>query len=911
MLKKSLFFGSIAVLAALLLITGCSNPTSSSSSSGNEEENNNNTGNNNNGGTGGNNAGDSGGIITGVNPVSADDLAILFKDYSTVTLGENIPSVVGEVPSGKTLIILGSGTKVPNAGVLNVVGTIEIMKPALLTATYDGTSTGLLTGSGQIKGDGAVSLPYLQQGASLPAGGVDYATQAKKSGATAAIGSVVAADGSVSVPAGGSIPSGLYDANGNLTLANITDLVTGDIPVGNTLTLTGAGNTISTALTLAADSKLIINGTLATTTYAITPANAITNNGFIISGATTAGAQQPLIFDMKGTGTVEFTAQATGAVGGTVLTQNVILSGNGKLTASSIAQPFTGDKTITITGASAILDLGATAANLTGVTIKNEGTGATAISTSTTSASALHNILALKGNITSSGAVTGNDNITVPGGTTLVHSGDFAGGTGTLTINGKATFGTGTLASQKGAITINEGAEATFTTATFALGTGPADPITVNGKATLAATAVPTGNVVVGSKGEIIVGDSGSLAIAAGKTLSNSGKVNLSNTGALKLPSTDTAASVITGAGKIAAGKTEITGAWKAKATGDDGTITITSTANGATIAKVTSTDGTLIAVGGATITQSQTGSNVLTVSADTIVDLTDGILVLGGAPNTDGGKASTTGTGKITLGNTDITGAWYAVGTNTEGTVTLTGSAAGASIAKTGTALTLKAATGTITQNAAAGNSLAIGADIDLTAGILELATNNTDTEAGSITATGTIIAGETSITGAWQSKGGAADKVTLTGSVNGAALAKGTSAVSLIAGSGASIIQEAGEAGNTLSIGTDVTLVLNTAGTITLVAGTNPGKITLGAPSSSILVGVGAGTALGGTSGLAIGGKTVVATTIDENDFKQANGKVVVIGGAGTGNLTANPSGIDPDDNVVIDSTKDLAGT
>jgi hypothetical protein len=733
MLKKSLIFGSIAVLAALLLITGCSNPTSGPAPSENEETPSGPNGPSGPGGTIDNSKED----FIYDSAVTDTELAGKFAKYSTVYLGTGVTSVTGTIPAGKTLVVAVSPVVVKPGESLNVLGSLEINSGQVLNASYN-DAAGHLTGSGPINGQGTVTLPYLK-GTTLP----DVIDLAKAKGsAKKAVGSIITSGGTAAVTKDNidelfeALEEAFPDSNIELSVADIAELTNTWAQEGRTLVLAGNSNTINAVLDLSGnDGALIVNGTLAATVAGTaikanpTKSNVtingtldllgnaggtieglVTNNGTIKSKATTAAIIQKLITEVAmtpgtTTGKVELTGEGAAIATAMTLTQNVSIGTGGKLTVSTAPKPFAGGKTITITG-TGVLDLGAAANDLSGVTIVNGGTGG--IATATTSAAFLQTVLNQRGVITSSGAVAGNVAITIPEDTDYTHAGDsatFAGGGGALTIKGKATFTKGAFGTQTAAVTIDEGAEALFSEAVF---TTLAADLTVNGKATLTLVGVPAGDVVVGSTGDLIL--TAGLTLKEGKILDNAGKVTLVADGVLTLTTGDSEADAITGAGKIIAGKTELTGAWQTVASDAD-TLTITASANGAAIEKGT-TDGTLIAVGGATITQSAGDANAFTVDEDTIVDLTAGRLVLTAA-DSDGG--STAGTGTIKAGKTEIVGIWEATGTT--GTITITGGTNGATIVPTTPATTLTGGTGgAITQTAGTNNNLTLtGVTVDL----------------------------------------------------------------------------------------------------------------------------------------------------------------------------------------------------
>ena len=214
-----------------------------------------------------------------------------------------------------------------------------------------------------------------------------------------------------------------------------------------------------------------------------------------------------------------------------------------------------------------------------------------------------------------------------------------------------------------------------------------------------------------------------------------------------------------------------------------------------------------------------------------------------------------------------------------------------------------------------AAGKALDIAADgvVALTGtGSLVLATDS-PTSVGKITGAGTLTAGATTITGAWEATASGSSPGTLTiasaSAVTATITADGTNATGLKASAaGATITQLAGTTNNALTIGekTEINLAgtgTTKAGEITLVSGANPGKLTFAAATSKVLVGAGTGgSAISGLTGLAIGGKAIVNSGLAADDFKNDSGKLVLLGGTTAGNFTASTTA---DTDVEINST------
>jgi hypothetical protein len=654
--------------------------------------------------------------------VTAEELRDAFEKAEEVVLqrGTTATTVYGVIPVKKTLVVYGEkAVKDGKSLEIEADGTLEIKAEAGLDASYVSGTAGYVKGSAAgITGAGGIVLPYLGAGGSLPADGISYNT----AGVTLQKKAVGSYNTGVSTPATGGLTNanivtifGLQGGPSSLTAANITALTNTAVPLGKTLTLTGAANTITAALDISTkgtlivaegakltanvataisanttDSNVTINGELDLgVNGTITGTGKITNNGVISSATTTGTVQEWLITKPAGSGKVVLSG-----VGGAVLsaaaalTQNVEIANGGTLKAAAVAAPFSGNKTITILDGGT-LDLGAALGtlSLTDVTIKNdEGT----IDTATLSDKALQAILnaGVGGKVTSAGNVAISTQapltaFTVPANTEFTHdTGTFAGGAVPIVINGTATFTTGTFESQTGAVTVN--GTATFTGATFAALTAAltingdatfgaaiaplaASTVTVNGTAEFTAAAAPLGDVTVGQDGELTVSGTGSLTIAAAKTLANAGTVALTGTGSVVLTGASaTGGAKITGAGKLTAGATEIVGGttgWQAVADSGSATITIASaTVVTATITASANTVNLTAQGTGATITQlAGAVGNELTIAAATTVNLgaADASIAVGSIKLAKG-----TNPGKLTLTAADSIVLTLAVGT-------------------------------------------------------------------------------------------------------------------------------------------------------------------------------------------------------------------------------------------------------
>jgi hypothetical protein len=217
------------------------------------------------------------------------------------------------------------------------------------------------------------------------------------------------------------------------------------------------------------------------------------------------------------------------------------------------------------------------------------------------------------------------------------------------------------------------------------------------------------------------------------------------------------------------------------------------------------------------------------------------------------------------------------------------------------------------------AGKTFTYDGQVNIAAGgSLVLETTST-TSVGKIAGTGSIIAGLTTIKGAWEAVAETADPGTLTigSTANGATItADGAEATGLKASAaGATITQAGGTSGNTISIGAATKLTLGGTTTAPLgaillkSAGTNPAKLTLAA-DSIVLVGAGTGgTALGAATTVIVGGKTIVKTGLVKEDFEvDGSDFLVQLGGTTAGTITAPASA---DNDVLINSTAVVTGS
>ena len=233
------------------------------------------------------------------------------------------------------------------------------------------------------------------------------------------------------------------------------------------------------------------------------------------------------------------------------------------------------------------------------------------------------------------------------------------------------------------------------------------------------------------------------------------------------------------------------------------------------------------------------------------------------------------------------------------------------------GQSIVIPASTTVIVQ---AGNKITNGGTIVLApTASLVLATPNAITGGAKIEGAGSLIAGATAITGAWEAVGTttAASTVTILSAATGATITAATNATGLKAGAvGATITQAAGASENALTIAaaTAINLAGTTSaalGTILLTANTNPGNLSLTA-TSKILIGAGTGGSnASAITTITIGGKSVTSSGFATADYKTVGSdplNLVQIGGTTAGTLKASTtSGND----VSIASNSAFTGT
>jgi hypothetical protein len=320
-------------------------------------------------------------------------------------------------------------------------------------------------------------------------------------------------------------------------------------------------------------------------------------------------------------------------------------------------------------------------------------------------------------------------NVTTTGATTITGGGTFSGASfgGATTFGGDVAFN-GATAFTTGAATFN-GAATFSTTVSFS------EAVTFNGLTTFngAASVVVNKVLTVGPNGSLATGSAGVVTVNGGTNL----VTVLKEAGVKKIALGQ--AVTLNADAKVQTGVTLDTGAFVFDLAGSK-TLTVEGTLNvptgvptggtitvPATATLAVASTGALTVAGPATVAGDVTLAGTATVAlggtlnvTGTVAIDTGGSLVLAAGPATHasdplGAKITGTGTGAINAAHTAITGAWQAVSTVTGTTVTTVTIAATSldvtTIAASATTAILTAGTGgTITQSAAANNSLTIG---------------------------------------------------------------------------------------------------------------------------------------------------------------------------------------------------------
>jgi hypothetical protein len=255
MLRKSLILGSITLLMVMLFaFTGCEGPVGPAGPAG---------GPGNNGIDGDDGPGGKpGGFAVGSEDVTEVELAAAFSKGDIVFLESSVKTVYGIVPIGKTLEVRGLGTNVKDGEALTINGVLDVSNTkhtaALIATGIPGTAGVLKSGgSGVIKGNGMVILPYIVSGSYNA--GLSYDSQEIQS-VTHYPGSVVTSnEDPVELNSSGiGAIFGKEDAISELTVWNIKNLEARAIPKDKTLILRGLSNTITTGVVLDGGASLVI-----------------------------------------------------------------------------------------------------------------------------------------------------------------------------------------------------------------------------------------------------------------------------------------------------------------------------------------------------------------------------------------------------------------------------------------------------------------------------------------------------------------------------------------------------------------------------------------------------------------------------------------------------------------------------
>jgi hypothetical protein len=359
---------------------------------------------------------------------------------------------------------------------------------------------------------------------------------------------------------------------------------------------------------------------------------------------------------------------------------------------------------------------------------------------------------------------------------------------------------------------------------------------TSSGGGSVGAFAIPAGKTLtVGASGVLkLSATSGTLTITGTLLVDKDGTDKVTIIDAVITPSSaaETLGDGSTGSVIVATSKVELASGGSIAAAGA-GTFTVGTSTNTFVL-----TDGTITAGGAETLVASATaaaaGTVALAADASAIGLLGDGTLAVAGTGSLTVGPAAKS----VKLENATVTAATGVSNPNVA-----------------------KVASGEGTITLAAGDTLAF------------IATGKITT-AG----TGKLVAGATTFGGAgtWTaSLGSNATSITITSSANGAVItAPSGTAASALTATGTPVITQNSGSGNTLTLTGFVTIALagtnaSPAGSIVLVADSTPangGKITFSDANSLITTANanGSPTALAGTNGLAIGGKTIVLNTM-----------------------------------------------
>ncbi|MBP7335489.1 filamentous hemagglutinin N-terminal domain-containing protein [Niveispirillum sp.] len=632
--------------------------------------------------------------------------------------------------------------------------------------------------------------------------------------------------------------------NGNLTsTGNGAIGIGGDVSLGGDVTLSAGSGAISVTGTINGARALVLNSTGATTlsgvvggTTALTSLTTDSGGTASLKSVTTTGAQTYAGSSVTLDGT--YTAGAAFS-----LTAPVILAGDTVIDAGTNGITITG----TVNGAHALTLNSSGATAVSGVI-----GGTTALASVTTNAGGT---LTLSANVTTNGAQSYGEDVTLNGGTLTTNGGAF-------TIGGTTTLGTN--------VTVNAGAGAI----TLSGAVNGARSLTLNSSGATAITGAVGGTTALTS----LTTDAGGTTALANVTTSGAQTYNDAVTLNGATYATSNSLFTIAGATNLAADATITTGT---------GAITLSGTVDGAQALVLNSSGVTTLsgAVGGTTALTSLTtnagGSSVLanvaTNGAQTYNDAVSlaGTYMTGSGAFTANGAVTLTadtsvsaGTGDIDFAST-INGA-FALTVNSGGTTRFDGIVGGTTALASLTSDAVgntelnKAITTTGNQTyndeiSLAGGSLTASTGNITIVGALTLVTDSTiDSGTGNITLSSTVdgaraltlnSSGTTDVAGV---VGGVTALTSLTTDANGAVnlLSVTTTGAQTIGGSGGSLVGTY-QAGGAFTLSAPVTLTGATtidAASITISGAVN-GAQTLALNSSGATI---VSADLGGTTAL-----------------------------------------------------------
>jgi hypothetical protein len=560
------------------------------------------------------------------------------------------------VPSGKTLYLnsygVSLGADLTVNGKLVVYGSTFTAGDKLKgTGTLDvekGCRLSVSTADGLFTGDDKLTVT-VKKGARLMYSG---AALASATDITAWVG--YAGDASLSITTaitGVSTLTAAISAIGDLPDGKGVALTINPSPASTETSLTvPAGVSITTSDTFAALTSLTVNGTLTTSSATLAAVTSLTVNGTLTAGsATTLAAVTSLTVN----GTLDATAATFDSANGVTITlgnkARVTYLGKIAKLAASVTVP---------TGALFNISKGITAFNSNTVTFTRGNSYV------------ISDVDIVLSGYTTAGGYELSDNITLTAGQSIILS------QGKYTVKaGRTITNAGTIILGASASLVLTGADATggaaltgagkivagntaISGAWQAVGTGNVTIAAGASTAPATSTITASANTVVFTAGEggtitQNAGASNNLTIAANTTVALGAGSSVVLTGA-----TGTAGAKLTSTGKVAAGKTEITGVWQAVDTGSDSaTVTIAATSADASTITASAATVSLKAGTGGTITQAAGSGNKLTIAADTTVALGGAAAKLGEIVLKNSSTANATDNGKLTLVGTITTG--------------------------------------------------------------------------------------------------------------------------------------------------------------------------------------------------------------------------------------------------------------